>query len=119
MIKLLSRILPVILLSILVAKNTLAIDYSVLSNQDLYEFKGAMLNAPEPEQKAYKQEWQKRLETFTEEEKKLYLDGPDKTDQKNKSTENAQKPFIPGRGYDKQGTGGVLYGGGSPVQGMK
>ena len=118
--KLLSWILSVVLVCLFVVSNSWAIDYTILSNQELYEFKGAVKKAPESEQKAYAKEWQKRLQIFTDEERKLYVDGSELADQQGNGKEKkAGKPFTPGKGYEQQGTGGVLFGGGSPDQDLR
>ncbi|MHB1348956.1 MAG: hypothetical protein ACYCYR_03710 [Desulfobulbaceae bacterium] len=94
-----------------------AMDFSRMTNQELAELRGAITNAPAAEQAAYRQEWEKRLARMTEEEKSLFLSpGQPKTGE----GEASQKPYIPGRGYESQGVGTVIYGGfGAPAEGVK
>ncbi|MCF8069562.1 MAG: hypothetical protein K9L30_13340 [Desulfobacterales bacterium] len=81
-----------------------AINYPTLSNQDLYELKGAIKNAPEAEQKSYQKEWQLRLTKMTEEERKHYTS-------ETEADKVPQAPIKQGRGYDSQGQGVIIYGG--------
>ncbi|MHB8809474.1 MAG: hypothetical protein ACYC9M_05620 [Desulfobulbaceae bacterium] len=90
-----------------------AMDFSRMTNQELADLRGAIRNAPQEEQSAFQQEWGKRQAAMTEEEKKLFakpLDEPD-------SDGKLRKPNIPGRGYETQGVGGVIYGGGEGIPG--
>jgi hypothetical protein len=92
-----------------------AMDYARMSNQELADLQGAILNAPEPEQQAFRLEWEKRLAVMPEEEKKRYAPPQD---QPQEDEEKQSKPRIQGRGYDSQGTGVIIYGGGAfPAQG--
>ena len=117
MLKLPLWFLAIVCLCLPTAPVSWAIDFTVFSTQELYELKGAVQNAPEQEQKAYEQEWHKRLQTMTGEEKKLYVDSSDTPGQAKENSSKEPKPYTPGRGYDQQGTGGVIYGGApSPVK---
>jgi len=120
MMKLQRRCIAVVLLSLFVFSTSWAIDYTKLSSEELFEFRGAVKNGPEAEQKVYEQEWQKRLDAMTEEEKKRYSEEPGRAGQQNNvAGEGERAPFVSSRGYDKQGTGGVLYGGGMPSRNAK
>ena len=83
-----------------------ALDYAHMSNAELAELRGAITNAPEPEREAFQQEWEKRLQHMSEAEKKQYGQ-PDQ--------EQKKSPNVQGRGYDSQGAGAIIYGGGGPL----
>jgi hypothetical protein len=89
-----------------------AMDYANMTNDELAELRGAILNAPESDRKAYQVEWENRLRNMSEAEKKQY-DQEDKNDPGN--DQKPKQPYIQGRGYDNQGTGTVIYGGGGPL----
>lgn len=82
-----------------------AMDYHNMSNQELYELRGAIQNAPATEQEAYRLEWEQRVSAMTEAERKEFLQpeedaNPDKLD----------PPRIPAQGYENQ-SGQVIFGG--------
>lgn len=85
-----------------------AMDFSRMTNQELADLRGAIRNAPQEEQSAFQQEWEKRQAAMTEEEKKLFA-----KPQAESSGDDGklQKLNIPGRGYEQQGVGTVIYGG--------
>jgi hypothetical protein len=89
-----------------------AMDYDHMTNDELAELRGAILNAPEAERNAFQVEWEKRLRNMSEAEKELYS-GQAGTDP-GKEREGKQ-PHIQGRGYDERGMGTVIHGGGGPV----
>jgi hypothetical protein len=89
---------------ILLSSQAWAIDFPTLSNEDLYDLRGAIKNAPQAEQEHYQKEWQLRLIKMTEEERKYYTSETEP----NKGT---KAPIKQGRGYDNQGTGVIIYGG--------
>jgi hypothetical protein len=92
-----------------------AIDYSTLSNDEMYELKGAVENAPETEQGKYQQEWQLRVSKMTQDEVKRYTPDTVTGDGIDDNTgEKIKAPFVQGRGYDSQGTGTVIFGGVPP-----
>lgn len=88
--------------------NCWAMDYSVFSNQELFELKGAVGNAELTEQEAYQKEWRKRLENMSEEERKKFSG----TDENESGHKDGKEPpvVIQGKGYDKN-EGTVIYGG--------
>ena len=89
-----------------------AIDYTVLSNNELYELKGAIKNAPKTGQEQYQKEWQLRVSKMSEEEAKRYTSGHDVSNNGVSTTNDSpEAPFTPGRGYDRQGIGKVIIGG--------
>lgn len=115
MMQLLRNILVCLLLGVLFCGAALAMDFAAMSNQELADLRGAIRNAPEPDQQAFRLEWEKRLAAMPEEEKKRYAPA---RDQRPEDEEKQEKPRIQGRGYDSQGTGSIIYGGGAfPGQG--
>ena len=89
-----------------------AIDYTALSNNELYELKGAIKNAPKTEQETYQKEWQFRVSKMTGEEAQRYTSAHGVSNGGDDSTNDVAKPpFTPGRGYEKHGTGTVILGG--------
>ena len=89
-----------------------AMDYTTLSNDELYELKGAVKNAPETEQEAYQKEWQLRVSKMTKEEVERYSADPGENEgDDGKAGVGAKAPFIQGKGYDRQGMGTVIFGG--------
>lgn len=108
------RIFVCLLLGAVFSGAAWAMDFAGMSNQELADLRGAIRNAPEPEQMAFQQEWEKRLAAMTEEEKKPFVPSQE---QLPGEEEKMKKPYIPGRGYESQGIGTVIYGGeGSPGQ---
>jgi len=102
--------------SIILCSAGWALDYDNMTNAELAELQGAIRNAPEAEQKAFELEWTKRRQTMTDEEKKEYgkwaEDGPG-------SERNFKDPYAPGRGYDNQGAGSVIFGGAGNTGGKR
>ena len=90
-----------------------AIDYTRLSTLELFELRGAVSNAPEAEQKAYAAELKTRIDAMSEEERKQYADLLKTSDNSElKGSDIEVQPQTPGKGYEEQGRGGVLFGGG-------
>jgi hypothetical protein len=87
-------------------------DYGNMSNDELAELRGAILNAPEVERNAFQTEWEKRLRNMSEAEKERYSNLAE-TGLEN--GEEKKQPHIQGRGYDERGMGTVIHGGGGPV----
>ena len=115
MMQFIRSILVCLLFGVLFCGGALAMDFARMSNQDLADLRGAIRNAPEPEQQAFRLEWEKRLAAMPEEEKKRYAPPQDQSPE---DAEKQDKPRIQGRGYDSQGTGTIIFGGGSfPGQG--
>jgi hypothetical protein len=113
--KIFGKILTGLLLGVLCSVSAWAMDFSRMSNQDLADLQGAIRNAPEADQAAFRLEWEKRQASMSEEEKKLY---PSPPEPQPGEEEQMKKPYIQGRGYDSQGTGTVIFGGvGTPGQG--
>ena len=81
-----------------------ALDYPSMSNDELHDLRGAIRNAPPEEQERYRKEWQIRLDKMSKEEKAHF-------EQEARSADESLTPIIPGKGYDSQGTGVILYGG--------
>lgn len=101
----------VVLICFAISTVAAAMDYSVYSHQELLKLKDAVATAPEAEQEAYRQEWQRRLQNMNEEEKNYYVKALQSGD--NGKSDDGKVPFvIQGRGYDK-GEGTVIFGGGS------
>ena len=85
-----------------------AMDFVNMSNEELYELRGAVQNAPETDQKAYQVEWDKRLSSMTDEEQELFSK-PVKDEEEDGKL---GQPFIPAKGYEKESIqGNVIFGG--------
>ncbi|HHO47238.1 MAG TPA: hypothetical protein ENN06_02095 [Desulfobacteraceae bacterium] len=89
-----------------------AMDYGNMTNEELAELRGAILNAPEAERRAFENEWEKRLPDMSEEEKERFADREGADPGKERQ---GKQPHIQGRGYDEQGMGTVIHGGGGPL----
>ena len=87
-----------------------AMDFSRMTNQELADLQGAIQNASSDEQNTFRQEWEKRLAGMSPEEKKLYAG------QQDISPGAGDKKILPyhimGQGYENQGGGNIIYGGG-------
>lgn len=85
-----------------------AMDFSRMTNQELADLRGAIHNATQEEQSAFRQEWEKRVAAMPPEEKKLY------TGQEKISPGEEEKAILPyhimGQGYENQGAGNIFYG---------
>jgi hypothetical protein len=90
-----------------------AMDFGNMNNDELAELRGAILNAPEAERKAYAHEWEKRLREMSAEEKERFADQVET--EPDKEQPGKKQPYIQGRGYDEQGMGTVIHGGGGPL----
>ena len=112
MIKKLTAVGMVAMVIGVVCSSGRAMDYAGMTNDELAELQGAILNAPESDRKAYQAEWENRLRNMSEAEKKQF-GKEDKDDPGN--DQKLKQPYIQGRGYDNQGTGTVIYGGGGPL----
>lgn len=80
-------------------------DYHNMSNQELYELRGAIRNAPESEQEAYRLEWEQRVAAMTDAEKKEYLQP-----EEDARPDMLETPRTPAKGYENQ-PGQVIFGG--------
>jgi len=89
-----------------------AMDYANMTNDELAELRGAIVNAPDSERKAFRAEWENRLRSMSEEENKRYAEQgePDPA-----QGQEGKQPYIQGRGYEQQGMGTVIHGGGGPL----
>ena len=52
------------------------VDFSTYTNEELASMRGTMRNATEEERTAFRDEWQKRLQTMTMEERRQYSGRP-------------------------------------------
>jgi hypothetical protein len=95
----------------------LAMVYADFSNEEFFAMRGAISHAGEEEQQAYRQEWHRRLEKMSQEEKKKF--GLNAEDANEMTPPDKKIPFvIQGKGYEK-GTGIVIQGGGAGSPGGK
>ncbi|MDW7771832.1 MAG: hypothetical protein SCH71_02985 [Desulfobulbaceae bacterium] len=101
------KITVVLFLVLFCAANSWGVDYSLFNNQELFDLRGAVGNADAAEQEAYRQEWGKRLEKMSEEEKEKYTAAAEDAAG---DGEGKVPVVIQGRGYD-QGAGTIIYGG--------
>lgn len=88
-----------------------AMDFDNMSNEELFELRGAIQNAPEPDRTAYQAEWNKRLACMTDEEKKEFAE-PAEAEKKN--DDELDPPITPAQGYEKEGVQGQIIFGGFP-----
>ena len=69
-------------------------DYSTYATEELSQMRGTMQNATEEERESFRNEWQKRIQTMTREERQEYMGNP------------SQKGAGPGTGMmEKKGYG--------------
>lgn len=113
--KVMRRIWAVLLLGCVCCTAAWAMDFNRMTNQELADLRGAIRNASQEEQSAFQLEWEKRQAVMTEEEKKLFAPPPEEPSGKD---EQLRKPQVLGRGYEAQGAGGVIYGGGEGMPGQ-
>ena len=86
-----------------------SMDFVNMSNQELFELRGAIRNAPEADRQAYTVEWEKRLSRMPDEEKKQFAD---QVEEEKKDDGGLEPPKTPARGYEKQvGQGRIIFGG--------
>ncbi len=98
------------LLSTVACSVAWSMDFVNMNNEQLFELRGAIQNAPDGEKTAYQLEWEKRIAAMSSEEKKQFA-VISKNEEGNNST--PQQPFLlMGQGYEKQeGEGQVIFGG--------
>lgn len=65
------------------ASSAFAGDYSTMSTEELSKIRGAMQNAAAEERNAFQQEWQKRIQNMTQEEKQEYAGKPENAGKNN------------------------------------
>lgn len=99
------------LLVTVVCTAALAMDFGNMSNQELFELRGAIQNAPEPDKTAYQTEWEKRLSCMTDEEKNQFTQPPEAK----KNDDELDPPRTPAQGYEKEGVQGRIIFGGFPA----
>ena len=77
-----------------------SMDFVDMTNRELFALQGAIQNAPDGDKKAYQGEWEKRIASMTEEEKKQFaVVLKNKEDNK----DEYKLPFLlMGQGYDDQ-----------------
>src|SRR5574340_1084178 len=80
----------------MLALSAFAVDYSTMTTEELAKLRGKMQNAAVEERNAFKNEWQKRIQSMTQEDRQKYLG----------------KPGIAGQGSMLQQKGGMGGGGG-------
>jgi uncharacterized membrane protein (DUF106 family) len=66
-------ILGAILVSAMLISSAFAVDYSTVSTEELANLRGKMQNATVEERNAFQNEWQKRIQTMTQEERQKYI----------------------------------------------
>jgi len=79
----------------MLALSAFAVDYSAMTTEELAKLRGKMQNATVEERNAFQNEWQKRIQTMTQEDRQKYLG----------------KPEIAGQGSMMQQKGGMGGGG--------
>ena len=86
------------------ASSAFGVDYSTMPTEELSKIRGAMQNATTEERNAFQQEWQKRIQDMTQEERQEYAG----------KTKNAgQGNMMQQRGSGMGGRMGSGFGGGS------
>lgn len=88
-----------------------AMDFDQMSNEELFELRGAIQNAPESDKAAFQVEWDKRIACMTEEERKQFTEPPEA---EKKNDDELDPPRIPAQGYEKEGIQGQIIFGGFP-----
>ena len=69
-------ILGAMLVSAMLISSAFAVDYSTVSTEELANLRGKMQNATVEERNAFQNEWQKRIQNMTQEERQKYLGKP-------------------------------------------
>lgn len=87
-----------------------SMDFVNMSNEELFELRGAIQNAPDTDKQYYQLEWEKRVAGMKPEEKKQFTESSKDGE---KINGEPKLPFhIIGQGYGKQeGEGQVIIGG--------
>ncbi len=84
--------------SILFISTAFAVDYSTMSTEELSRLRGTMQNATVEERNAFRQEWQKRMQNMTQEERQRYLGSPQGAGQGQMQRGSGNAPCGAGRG---------------------
>ena len=93
-----SKLFGAIIGSILLISTVFAVDYSTMSTEELARLKGTMQNATVEERNAFRQEWQKRIQNMTQEERQKYLGNPQGAGQGQMQKGSGTAPCGAGRG---------------------
>ena len=83
-----------------------AADYSTMSTQELSELRGTMFNAAKVDQDAFRNEWMKRIQNMSEEEKAQYFKSGSGKGAGNRGGMGLGDGSGRGRGNAQQGQGG-------------
>jgi hypothetical protein len=67
----------------MLASSAFGVDYSTMSTEELSKMRGTMQNATIEEKNAFQNEWQKRVQNITQEEKQKYIGKPENAGQGN------------------------------------
>lgn len=101
------RVVAGVLCFLLVAVNAWTLDFSKLSNQEMFELRHEAKGFSPEDREAYEHEWINRLNAMSDEERDPYL----KQEKEERKEEiEKDKPIIQGRGYEKN-AGNVIFGG--------
>ncbi|MCX5717073.1 MAG: DUF1104 domain-containing protein [Nitrospirae bacterium] len=60
----------------MLAMSAFAVDYSTMTTEELAKLRGKMQNVTVEERNAFQNEWQKRIQTMTQEDNQKYLGKP-------------------------------------------
>lgn len=100
----------------ILASFAFAANYSNISTEELSKMRGTMQNATVEERNAFQNEWQKRIQNMTQEEKQKYIGKPENAGQSNMmqnhemmQERNTMQQRGSGMGSGKMGSG---FGGG-------
>ncbi|MEW5745988.1 MAG: DUF1104 domain-containing protein [Nitrospirota bacterium] len=93
--------------SMLLLSPVFAADYSMMTTEELSRMRGGMQDAPIEERQAFQNEWQQRVRTMTQEEKRRYLERPEGAEEsreRERKREGFQEDRIK-RGIESGGAG--------------
>ena len=93
-----NKLAGVMIGSLLLISTAFAVDYSTMSTEELARLRGTMRNATVDERNAFRQEWQKRIQNMTQEERQRYLGSPQGAGQGQMQRGSGNAPCGTGRG---------------------
>lgn len=103
----LRSIKPIVIAAFILLLSSLAAaaDYQSLSTEELSQLRGTMFDKPQADRDAFREEWQKRIELMTDEEKNKYLSSGSGRGAGNRSGTGLGDGSGRGRGNAQQGQG--------------
>lgn len=95
----------------MLASSAFAADYSNMSTEELSKMRGTMQNATVEERNAFQNEWQKRVQNMTHEEKQKYMGKPENAGQSNMAQNRERMQERDTMQQKGSGMGGRMGGG--------